>query len=109
MAGSVVRGRGSVLGTPSVHFFCSILVRGDVSGLPRSSDRNRVTTSTGRYGSAYPCTTGSGGICIVRFVPARAAGGRGYATCIVPFLALSLFPSQCEYLYFTGFPPQLLY
>ena len=89
--------------------FCSILVRGDISGVPRSTDRDRVTTSTDRYGSAYPCTVGSGGICIIRCIPVRAAGIRGYATCIVPFLALSLVPSQCEYLFCTGLPPQLLY
>ena len=71
-------------------FFCSILVRGDISGVPRSIHRNRVAISTDHYGSAYPCTAGSGGICIVGLVPARAAGGRGYATCTVPFLALSL-------------------
>ena len=58
-------------------FFSSILVRGDISGVPRSIDRNRVTTSTDRYGSAYPCTAGSGGICIVGRVPAHAAGDRG--------------------------------
>ena len=58
-------------------FFFSILVRGDISGVPRSIDRNRATTSTDRYGSVYSCTAGSGGICIVGRVPARAAGDRG--------------------------------
>ena len=83
---------GSVLVVPSVHcFFFSTLVRGDISGAPRSTDRNHVATSRGRHGSAYPCTAGSGGICIVWCVPARAAGGRGYATCIVTFLAYPWF------------------
>ena len=94
MAGSVVRRQGSVLVAPSVHlFFALCQCAGDISGVPRSIDCNRVTTSTGRYGSAYPCIAGNGGICIVRCVPARAAGGRGYAMCIVPLLALSLVPS----------------
>ena len=67
----------------------------------------------------YPCTAGSGGICIVRCVPAcaagsggicivrcvsaYAAGGRGHAMCIVPFPALPLVPSQCEHLFCRGF------
>ena len=58
-----------------------------------------------RYGSGYPYITGSGGIRIVRWVSTRAADGRGYVTCIVPFPALPLVPSQCEYLFSASFPP----
>ena len=85
---------GTWLGIRAGHpFRAFIQVRGDISGVPRSTDWNRVTTSTDRYGSVYPCAVGSGGICIVRYVPARAVGGRGYATCILPFPALPLAPS----------------
>ena len=63
-----------------------------------------------RYGSVYPCIPGSGDIHIVGYVSARAAGGRGYVTYIVPFPALPLDPWQCEYLFSASFPPsQLLY
>ena len=55
--------------------------------------------------SAYPRIAGSGGIRMVRDVATRAAGGRGYATCIVPFSALPLVPSQWEYLFSSGFTP----
>ena len=60
-----------------------------------------------RYGSGYPCIAGSGGIRIVGCVSTRAAGGRGYVTYTVPFSALPLVPSQCEYLFSASFPPQL--
>ena len=104
----------SVLVAPSVHcfiyfiYFCSILVRGDLSEVLRSIDRNCVGTLLDRYGSVYSCTAGSGGIYIVRCVPARTADGRGYARYVLPFLALSLVPSRYEYLFCTGFPFQLL-
>ena len=63
-----------------------------------------------RYGSGYPCIAGSGGIRVVRCVSTRAAGGPSYVTCIVPFPALPLVPSQYEYLFGASFtPPQLLY
>ena len=62
------------------------------------------------YGSGYPCIAGGRGIRIVRCVSTRAAGGRGYVTCIVPFPTLNLVPSQCENLFSASFtPPQLLY
>ena len=47
MAGSVVRGQRSALVAPFVHMFfvlfCSILVCGDISGVPQSIDRNRYS------------------------------------------------------------------
>ena len=58
----MVCGRESVLVTPFVHvFFFLLLVRGGIFGVPRDIDRDRMTTSTDRYGSAYSCTASSGG------------------------------------------------
>ena len=73
-------------GHPFRAFFLSILVRGDTSGVPRSIDRNRVTTSIDRYGSVYPCTAGSGSICIVRCVPAPASSAAAGRWGVVPGL-----------------------
>ena len=46
----------------------------------------------------------AGGTCIVGRLLACAAGGKGYMTCTVPFLALPLVPSQWEYLILDGLP-----
>ena len=86
---------GSVLVAPFVHFFFFFYAS------------LRKPTSMDHYGRGYPCIVDSGGIRIVRSVSTRAAGGRGHVTCIVPFPALPLVPSQCEYLFSASFttPP----
>ena len=55
--------------------------------------------------SGYPCIADSGGARVVRCVSTRAAGSRGYVTCIVPCPALPLVPLHCEYLFSTSFTP----
>ena len=83
---------------PSNCCFYSILVHRDVSEVPRNIVQatklpRRIVTV-----ALTPVQRVAGGTCTVGRVPTCAPGGQGCATCTILFLALSLVPSQWEYL-----------